>query len=119
RSPGMVGEHENGGVIRRVIAPPALPAVVRPGSSHRPEHVAAHDPGSDVVEPACREIVVDPGRATVASVHLPKRTGRENPFVQRDPADAERVAEILVGTGAVSVERYGEAMDAELGHWID
>ncbi len=48
--------------------------------------------------------------------HLPERAGREDPFVQGDTADAQRVVEALVGAGAVAVEGYGKAVDAKLGH---
>jgi hypothetical protein len=44
--PGVVGEHEHGHVVRRLVAPPALPALVGPGAAHRAEHVAPHDPGA-------------------------------------------------------------------------
>src|SRR5882724_11838471 len=98
------------GVIGRVVAPPPLPGVVGPGSSDRPEHVAAHDPRSDVVEPARRKLVIDARRAALVSEHLSKRTGGECPFVQRDAAGAERIVEVLVRASAVAVEGYGEAV---------
>src|SRR4030095_10411935 len=111
----MVGQHEHGGVIGRLVAPPALPAVVGPGASDRPEHVAPHDPCSDVGEPARRKVVVDANRATVTSKHLSERTGGEGPFVQGEAADAQRIIEALVGASAVAVDGYAEAMDAKLG----
>jgi len=104
RCPGVVGEHEDGGVVRRFVAPPSLPALVGPGSPDRPEHVSAHDPRSDIAEPARREVVVDACRAAVTSKHLPKRTGGEGPFVQCNAADAERVVDVLVGPSAVAVK---------------
>ena len=42
---GVVGEDEDGGVIRRLVAPPAAPVLV-PGAADRAEHVAAHDVGA-------------------------------------------------------------------------
>src|SRR5206468_1956393 len=62
RRPRMVGEYEDSNMIGRRVAPPSLPALVGPGPAHRPEHVAAEDPGPDVGEAAGREIVVDTGR---------------------------------------------------------
>ena len=43
-------EYEDRAVIRWVVAPPPLPGVVRPGSAAWREHVAAHDPGADILK---------------------------------------------------------------------
>ena len=57
----VAGQHEDGGVIRRVVAPPPFPAVVGPGAADRPEHVAAQDP---------RPMLLDPRAAKpLASIH--------------------------------------------------
>jgi hypothetical protein len=40
-SPGVVGEHEHGAVVGRVLAPSAPPAGI-PVAADRSEHVAAH-----------------------------------------------------------------------------
>src|SRR6478672_41655 len=37
----MVGQHEDGRVIRRLLTPPTPPALVRPRAAHRSKHVAA------------------------------------------------------------------------------
>jgi hypothetical protein len=37
----MVGQHEDGGVIHRVLAPPTPPALIGPGSANGAEHVPA------------------------------------------------------------------------------
>jgi hypothetical protein len=81
-----------------------------------PEHVAAHDPGANIVEPALREVVVNTGRSAVHSEHLSKGAGGKSPIMQRDATDPERIVEVLAGTGAIAVDRNGEAVDAELGH---
>src|SRR5258708_7756235 len=57
----MVCQHEYRAVIRWVVAPPALPALVRPRAAQRPEHVAAENPSADIGEAAHREIIVDAG----------------------------------------------------------
>src|SRR5260370_12382753 len=44
RWPRMVGEYENGSVVRRVVAPPPPPRVVGPRSTNRPQHVSTHNP---------------------------------------------------------------------------
>src|ERR1700730_8011676 len=43
RRPRVMGQHENGRVIRRLVAPPALPAVIRPRASDGTEHVSSGD----------------------------------------------------------------------------
>src|SRR5438105_15720800 len=47
----VMRQHEDGRVIRRLVAPPALPAVVRPRASDRTEHVAPKNPGADSGKP--------------------------------------------------------------------
>jgi len=108
----MVREHEDRHVVRRLLAPPALPLLVGPGTAHRAEHVAPEDPRADVGHAARGELVVDAGRAAVLAQHLLEGARRHEPLVQRLPADAERVVEALIRPGAVAVERDGEAVDA-------
>src|SRR5213083_757944 len=43
----VVRQHVDGRVIRWLVAPPALPTVVRPRASDRTEHVASENPGTD------------------------------------------------------------------------
>src|SRR3984957_12403829 len=45
----MVGQHEGRRVIGWIVAPPALPARVRPGTADRPEHIAAEDERAEPV----------------------------------------------------------------------
>src|SRR3954447_4229648 len=51
RCPGMVGEDEDRGLERRLLTPPALPAVVAPRAALRVELVAPHDLRSDALTP--------------------------------------------------------------------
>src|SRR5262249_38628187 len=104
RSAGMVSENENRRVVRRNIAPPALPRVVGPVSSDRPEHVSAHDPGPDVPKAGCGDLAVDPRRTAAAAMHLPEGTGGKGPLVQADSANPERIAEILIGAGTIAID---------------
>ena len=46
----VMRQHEHRHVVRRLVAPPALPALVRPWPADRPEHVPAQDPGADSLE---------------------------------------------------------------------
>src|ERR1700687_3606501 len=41
----VMSQHEDGCVIRRLLAPPALPGVIRPGTSDGTEHVSPENPG--------------------------------------------------------------------------
>ena len=112
----MVGEHENRRVVRRVIAPPSLPGVIGPWPSDRPEHIAAQDPGTDIVKSPRGEIVIRPARAAIGAMHLAKRLGWEKPLVQGDPAYTQRMFEVLFGTRAIAVDGYRKTVHAQLGH---
>ena len=56
----VVGEHEDGGVEGRLVAPPAPPLVVCPGPAMRAELVAAIDLRADVVVEVAGQVVVEP-----------------------------------------------------------
>src|SRR5438445_2025438 len=71
RRPRVMRQHEDRRVIRRLLAPPTLPAVVRPRTSHRTEHVASKNPGADPGEALFRDSVVDARLSVVLSLHLP------------------------------------------------
>src|SRR4051812_18970551 len=110
------GGDENGGVVGRLIAPPAAPALVQPRAADRAEHVAAEDPGAGILEAARREAVVDAGRAALLAEHRPEGARREGPLVQRLAADAERILEILVRPGAVAVDGDAEGVHPDSRH---
>jgi hypothetical protein len=118
RFASVMSQHEDGSVVRGIVAPPTFPEIVSPWSSDRPKHIAAQNPSSDVVKPPRSEFVVNPGRPAVTSKHLPKRTSGECPFVQSSTANAKWVVEVLVRAGAIAVKGYGEALDAELAHGL-
>ena len=50
------------------------------------------------------------------AVHVLPRAGREEPFHQRDPADPERIVEILARPRTVPVDRDRKARDSEFRH---
>src|SRR6195256_3047375 len=111
----MVGQDEDRHMVRWIGAPPALPLIVRPGSAHRSEHVAAHDPGAEILERACREVVVDAGRPAVSTQDVPlEDPGWKEPLVQLFAAAAERLVTALVGAGAEAVGRHGKSVHAKL-----
>jgi hypothetical protein len=85
-------------------------------TANRPEHIAADDPGADIFEAARHEVVIDPGCASIASVHPLKSSGLESPLVEDEAAGAEGISKVLMGAGAVAVEGDGEVMHAQFGH---
>src|SRR5688572_7644708 len=113
----MVGQDEDRHMVRWIGAPPPLPLIVRPGSAHGSEHVAAHDPGAEILERARREIVVDARRPAISSQDVPlEGAGWNEPLVQLFGAAAERLVTALVGAGAEAVGRHGKSVHAKLGH---
>src|SRR4029077_17973727 len=115
--PRMVREDKDRHMVRWIGAPPAFPLIVRPRSAHRPEHVAAPDPGAEIPERACREVVVDAGRPAVSALDLPlEGAGWKEPLVQLFAAAAQRLVLALVGAGAEAVGRHAKGVHAKLGH---
>src|SRR5262249_49952844 len=114
----VMRQHEGRRVIGRVLAPPAFPALVRPGSAHRAEHVAAEDEGTEPIHRAMRVALVDAIGAAVLADHRPEAPGAEEPLKQLLPALAQRVLEALLRSGAEPVEGEGKSGDAYLGHSI-
>src|SRR6185295_3776113 len=113
----MVRQDKDRHMVRWIGAPPALPLIVRPGSAHRSEHVAAHDPGAEILERVCREVVVDAGRPAVSTQNVPlEDAGWNEPLVQLFAATAERLVTALVGAGAEAIGRHGKSVHAKLGH---
>src|SRR5947207_15182916 len=103
RRPRVMRQHEDGRVIRRLVAPPALPAVVRPRASDRTEHVAPKNPGADSGKTLLGNSVIDSRLAIVVTVHPPPHACLEEPLHQVRAPDAERIVEILVWPGTVTV----------------
>ena len=105
----VVGEHEDRSVIRGIVAPPALPALIGPRSSHRPEHVAPDDPGADVVETATYKVVIDSYRSTLRiPVQALESAGREHPVEQRPAADSEWILQALTGASSIAINGDSE-----------
>src|ERR1051325_551209 len=102
-------QHEHRHVIRRLVAPPAFPAVIRPRAAHRAEHVSAEDPCADFRKTLLGGFVLDTGFAALATLHCPPRARREKPLHQFRAAHAQRLLKALVGAGGIAVEGYSEA----------
>src|SRR5207249_4270440 len=102
-----MGEHEDRSMVWRVLAPPALPALVPPAVAAA-EHVAAHDVGADVW--VGRYLVHDRGVRRLGpprrqALHPGPGGGLEHPLVQALAALAERVLEALIRSRTEDVER--------------
>jgi hypothetical protein len=80
--PQMAGEDKDRGAERRVVSPPAVPLLVRPGAAVRAELAPAHDLGADARFPGAGESVVDAGAAAGLALHEAEGTGREEPLAQ-------------------------------------
>jgi hypothetical protein len=53
----MVCEDKDRHVIRWLVSPPAFPGIVLPWAADRPEHVAAQNPGTDIVKRSGGKII--------------------------------------------------------------
>src|SRR5215831_21369174 len=96
----MVGENKNRGVERRVVSPPSVPLLVRPGAVVRAELAPPHDLDTDARAPGAGKSVVDAGAAAGLALHGVERTGREKPLVQPDPRMPKRGIQPLPLAGA-------------------
>src|SRR5262245_4498129 len=112
----VMGQHEHIGVIRRIVAPPALPPIVGPLAADGAEHIAAHDPRAYVLKPARREVIVGTRCSIFAFEGLPECARPLEPLMKCEPAAAEWILCTLVRTGSVAVEGNGKAMHAKFGH---
>src|SRR2546421_12428997 len=100
----VMRQHEDGRVIRRLVAPPALPAGVRPRAPDRAEHVAPQNPGTDSGKALLRNSVIDSRLSIVITVHSSPYACLEEPLNQFRAPYAERMLEILVRPGTAAVD---------------
>jgi hypothetical protein len=114
--PGMVGENKDRGVERRVVSPPSVPLLVRPGSVVRAELAPPHDLGADARGPSAGESVVDAGAAAGLALHGAEGTGREEPLVQPGSRMPKRGIQALPLTGAEPIQRHREVVHPDLRH---
>src|SRR5260370_22437739 len=90
RRPLVMCQHEDGRVIRRLVAPPALPAVVRPRASDRTEHIAPKNPGTDSGKALLPKSVIYSRLSTVIALHPTPFPCAETPLHQLRAPDAKR-----------------------------
>src|SRR5258706_457833 len=112
----VMRQHEDRRVIRRLVAPPALPALIGPRPADGTEHVAPKDPGADSGKALLRDAVVDSRLALALAVHVAPQARMEKPFHQLRAPDAERILQILIRPGAVAVDGKPEALHAQFRH---
>src|SRR5258707_8114173 len=112
RCPRVVRQHEDGRVIRRLVAPPALPAVVRPRAPDRTEHVAPENPGTDSGKALLSDSVVDAPLSIVMALHPPPQAGGEEPLHQLGAPYAQRILQILVPPRTLALDWKRETLGA-------
>src|SRR5215471_3538624 len=114
RIPRVVGHHEARRAEWRFVAPPAAPAIVRPGPAGGTELVAAHDLSANAASPGRSQRLI----WAEVSVRLQAAPG---------PDLAEPMQEVLLGvaergigrlplSGGVAVEGDDEVVHSYLGH---
>src|SRR5579859_1288235 len=114
--PGMVGEDKDRGVERRVVSPPSVPLLVRPGPMVRAELAPPHDLGADALGPRAGEGVVDAGAAAGLALHGAEGTSQEEPLVQPGSRMPKRSIQALPCTGAEPIQRHREVVHPDLRH---
>src|SRR5262252_1560826 len=112
----MVRQHESRRVVGRIAAPPALPALVRPGAADRAEHVAAKDEGAEPIHRTARIFIINTARAAALAEHCLEGARTDEPRVQLPPALAERIFETLLRPRSETVKREGKTCNAHSRH---
>ncbi len=101
----MVREHKDRVMKWRLVPPPASPLALAPWAPYRAEHVPTHDGGTHTRSPFREEVVIESFTTAFSADHLIAAAGGEDPFVERGASYTERMVEILVGPGGVTIER--------------
>jgi hypothetical protein len=94
-----MSDHEDFGVIRRVLARPPPPGIVGPGAPVRPEHVAAKNPGADASKASFHKVIVNARGPALAAVHFAEPPSGVHPLMQLQTPRAEGVFLILPWAG--------------------
>ena len=87
----VMSQHEDRHVVRRLVTPPAFPAVIRPRAPYGTKHVSTENPGADSFETLRRNIVICPCFAVFIPMHPLPGARVEEPFKQCRTADSQRV----------------------------
>src|SRR3569623_157654 len=106
----VVGQDKNRTVIRRLVAPPSLPCLIRPSAANGAEHVAPHDPRAEILTAHRGLIVVRSGCSAVLPKYLFLECAwAQRPLMQAEPTNTERGIETLVRASTITIERDREA----------
>src|SRR5262245_49609638 len=75
----VMRQYEGGHMIGRLVTPPSLPAVIRPGAANRPKHIASENPRADVLEAFFGHPIVDAGLTIALTMHATEYSRRKEP----------------------------------------
>ena len=106
----MMRQDEDRRVIGRLVAPPALPAFVRPRATDRAEHVTPKNPRAEPGQSLSGTIVIDARLSAFVAVHVLPSARGEEPLHQGHAADADGILQVLAGSCSITVDRNREAL---------
>ena len=116
RFASMMCEYECRRVIRRLVAPPALPLIIGPLASDRSEHVSAKNEGSDAVHRPARVRIICSGLASAfPCISRNVRVGK-NHWKSSSPRLPSGMSEALFEPGRETVERHAETGNSHFRH---
>src|SRR5262249_25345623 len=116
RRPRMMREHKHRSVVGGLVAPPSLPALIRPGAADGTKHVATEDPSTDAGKAELRHVVVDAGLAVAVAIHPLEHARGMKPAHDVRSADPERMFDTLIRPRAVPVHGNPETQHTNLRH---
>src|SRR5436305_9633178 len=116
RLPRMMRQHKHGNVIRRFVAPPSLPRLVRPWATHRTKHVPPQNPRPDILKGALGHLIVDAATAAALPLHLLPDVGLKEPGKHFRPAYPERILQVLPSPSPETVDRNRKRSHPNFAH---
>ena len=100
----MMREHENGRMVRRIVAPPPFPRIVLPRTPNRPKHIAAQNPCAYIFERLNGKIVIDAFGPAALTEYLLEYLRSSKPRVELGSANPEGIVQILPGASAIPIK---------------
>ena len=105
RIAGVMRQHEDRHVKRRIVAPPTIPWIVSPWAIAAAKHVSAHNGRPDVLKIFRGDVVIGTSRAAFHSMAFTERSHRERPLMEFLATLAKWIRDALVRPGDVAVEQ--------------